>query len=459
MVNIYLSLFQLRSLFAAHSSIKIIQCFWDIYFQVNDPFMIFYIALVMLINVKEQLMELREEPKEKVVAFFKQMPDNFQTEDIGDLFYIIEQHYIPNTPRSIHEYIELLLNKTNDSGDQDDADDDENDDHDSNHETGEKSSTSEANSHSMNANFDLSQMLCLPVHIPYLVSCCSAPTLCSMRFFIVDCRPAEQYNNGHLSTAFHLDCSLMLQEPSSFNTAVQALLASQAQAIEVGSLAGGKHLCFLGSGREEEDRYLNMVIAFFLQKKQNFVSVAHGGYELLHKHLSDNGLLKVNMLDHNRRYCLPCAKLDSIRSISSSSISKHAAEKGATDRKSSASASGSTSFFSLPNSLSQTFSSLNKNLQLGLSREFGDKDGKVSFRHDTSQEDLMNRSGDGESLFEKMATTLKSKSAVMKEKLVDMIAQNNSSSSSLTVQSKHVSSNKLGKRYNPKNFSLVDDGK
>lgn len=30
-----------------------------------------------------------------------------------------------------------------------------------------------------------------------------------VRFFVVDCRPAEQYNAGHLSTAFHLDSDLV----------------------------------------------------------------------------------------------------------------------------------------------------------------------------------------------------------------------------------------------------------
>lgn len=30
-----------------------------------------------------------------------------------------------------------------------------------------------------------------------------------VRFFVVDCRPAEQYNSGHLSTAFHLDSDLV----------------------------------------------------------------------------------------------------------------------------------------------------------------------------------------------------------------------------------------------------------
>ena len=57
----------------------------------------------------------------------------------------------------------------------------------------------------------------------------------------------------------------MLQAPAEFSTAVQALFATQQQAIEAGSKAGGEHLCFMGSGREAEDQYVNMVIANFLQ--------------------------------------------------------------------------------------------------------------------------------------------------------------------------------------------------
>ena len=45
-----------------------------------------------------------------------------------------------------------------------------------------------------------------------------------------------------------------------------------------GSISGGQHLCFIGSGREEEDQYVYMVIANFLQKHYHFVSFAKGGY-------------------------------------------------------------------------------------------------------------------------------------------------------------------------------------
>lgn len=59
----------------------------------------------------------------------------------------------------------------------------------------------------------------------------------------------------------------MLQAPSDFSTTVQALFSTQRQSVAAGSAAGGEHLCFMGSGREEEDQYVNMVVANFLQVK------------------------------------------------------------------------------------------------------------------------------------------------------------------------------------------------
>ena len=44
-------------------------------------------------------------------------------------------------------------------------------------------------------------------------------------------------------------------------------------------MAGGEHLCFIGSGHEEEDKYVRMVVAYFLQRNTKYVSIASGGYE------------------------------------------------------------------------------------------------------------------------------------------------------------------------------------
>lgn len=69
----------------------------------------------------------------------------------------------------------------------------------------------------------------------------------------------------------------MLQAPSEFATAAKALFATQKQSIAAGSVAGGEHLCFMGSGREEEDQYVHMVIANFLQvnRTSNWAVIFH----------------------------------------------------------------------------------------------------------------------------------------------------------------------------------------
>eukprot|EP00063_Salmo_salar_P064395 XP_014039230.1 PREDICTED: TBC1 domain family member 23-like isoform X1 [Salmo salar] len=140
---------------------------------------------------------------------------------------------------------------------------------------------------------DLSQALCLPVSVPEILQANQLQPVSSstpeegVRFFVVDCRPAEQYNAGHLSTAFHLDSDLMLQNPSEFSLSVKSLLEAQKQSLESGSIASGEHLCFMGSGREEEDMYMNMVLAHFLQKNKEYVSIAKGGFMALQQHLTD----------------------------------------------------------------------------------------------------------------------------------------------------------------------------
>lgn len=79
----------------------------------------------------------------------------------------------------------------------------------------------------------------------------------------------------------------MLENQVEFNQAVDALLATQKQAVASNSIAGGEHLCFIGSGNEEEDKYVNMVVANFLQKKIKFISLALGGYKALAKATED----------------------------------------------------------------------------------------------------------------------------------------------------------------------------
>ncbi|XP_078265711.1 TBC1 domain family member 23 isoform X2 [Rhinoraja longicauda] len=241
------------SLFAGCCTDDVAQLMWDVYLQQADPFLIFFLMLVILVNAKEIVLSQEGKCKEELIHSLENVPCNLETEDVEDL-YSLALYYHARTPASFRKDNQNLFG-SNLLGLKDDE-------------------------------MDLSQALCLPVSVSEILQANQLQGD-GVRFFVVDCRPAEQYNAGHLSTAFHLDSDLMLQNPAEFALSVKSLLEAQKQSIESGSVASGEHLCFMGSGREEEDMYMNMVLAHFLQKSKEYVSIARGGFMALQQHLVD----------------------------------------------------------------------------------------------------------------------------------------------------------------------------
>ncbi|KTF75340.1 hypothetical protein cypCar_00038381 [Cyprinus carpio] len=218
-----------------------------------DPFLIFFLMLIILVNAKDGIFIHEGESKEEIISKLKHSPESLDVEDLDDLFSLA-QYYNSKTPLSLRKENHNLFGSSLVALKEEDM--------------------------------DLSQALCLPVSVPEILQANQLQPE-GVRFFVVDCRPAEQYNAGHLSTAFHLDSDLMLHNPSEFALSVKSLLEAQKQSLESGSVASGEHLCFMGSGREEEDMYMNMVLAHFLQKNKEFVSIAKGGFMALQQHLAD----------------------------------------------------------------------------------------------------------------------------------------------------------------------------
>ncbi|CAH1103955.1 unnamed protein product [Psylliodes chrysocephalus] len=260
-----------QSLFAATCNLEVVICMWDYYFQQSDPFFIFFLSLIVVVNARDQIISMKDESRETIVATLTNMPCGLEADDVSD-FCTLAQYYALKTPVSFRN--DLMQN---------------------------------VYSGSLLYSSVVSQALCLPVTVHELVENTSheASSVDAVRFFLVDCRPIEHYNAGHLPTAFHLDCNLMLQEPSAFATAVQGLLSAQRQALAHKSSAGGEHLCFLGSGRNEEDQYTHMVVASFLQKHTQYVSLLNGGYIAVHNYFSDH--IEDFLQDHNPKHCIVCA--------------------------------------------------------------------------------------------------------------------------------------------------------
>ncbi|CAH1159602.1 unnamed protein product [Phaedon cochleariae] len=255
-----------QSLFAATCNLEVVMNMWDNYFQQSDPFFIFFLSLIMVVNARDQIISMKDESREKIITCLTNMPCGLEADDVSD-FCTLAQYYALKTPVSFRN--DLVQSIYSDSA-------------------------------------SVSQALCLPVSVHELVENTTQETsnVDAVRFFLVDCRPIEHYNAGHSPNAFHLDCNLMLQEPSAFATAVQGLLSAQRQALAHKSNAGGEHLCFLGSGRNEEDQFTHMVVASFLQKHTQYVSLLSGGYIALHNYFADN--LDV-LHDHQPRSCIVCA--------------------------------------------------------------------------------------------------------------------------------------------------------
>ncbi|KAI1278463.1 TBC1 domain family member 23 [Halotydeus destructor] len=354
-----------RSLFAYHCDVKVSQALWDIYFQTADPFLVFYLSLVMLVNVKETIFEMETANKEDIIKIIKTVPESLDIDDVDDMFYLVAKHYTAKTPSSIREFHPLIF-------------------------------TSSKNDPCV-INRNLATSLCLPVPVWDLL-----PTAKNgVRYFVIDCRPAEQYNYGHLSTAFHLDCNLMLNDRNAFEMAVEGLLAVQQQAIEANSVAGGHHICFMGSGRNEEDQFTYMVISWFLQKNYKFISLAEGGYSSLHEMVMRNDQLDKYIVDHDGRHCVACTE-------------------------------------SVPNSRSH--------LRLNIANN--GRPLSESFSGSASNSDAESSSS---SIFDKMSSIVRSKSIEMRGRLADIISS----------PTEHVSaSDKIGKRYHPSGKTLgeSDDG-
>lgn len=359
-----------QTLFASTCSLSVVLSMWDLYFQHSDPFLVFFLSLIILVNGRHQILAMKDEPKENIVKFLSNMPCALEIDDVVD-FCSLAQYYALKTPSSFKtDFLKALFGSQIEN----------------------------------ETNKIVSQALCLPVSVYELVENSSieltAPD--AVRFFLVDCRPAEQYNAGHLSTAFHLDCNLMLQESVAFSTAVQGLLRAQRQSIEANSHAGGEHLCFMGSGRLEEDQYTHMVVASFLQKNAQYVSLLTGGYNSIHDYFGEH--MADCLEDHDPKKCIVCAKNNTTPSKLGSSNNNYK-----TSGKSSSSNNNNPS------------------------------NGNPSSNDPRSSSDL----------FSKISAAMKLKSAEVKGKLFDIIVNPSvANQNQPTIVEKHVSSSeKNGKRY------------
>uniref|UniRef100_A0A2P2I4W6 TBC1 domain family member 23 n=1 Tax=Hirondellea gigas TaxID=1518452 RepID=A0A2P2I4W6_9CRUS len=272
-----------RSLFACVCSLDATTALWDAYFQERDPFFVLFLTLVILINARDQI--LSERSGSAVVAFISSLPSALTPTDAPD-FCSLARYYAIRTPNTFRrEYLSSIFGSVYLSG-----------------------GSNDDSSNQVTGGLPVQQALCLPVAADELLQSTAIaqypPEHSQIGFFVVDCRPAEQYNSGHLPNAFHLDSTLMLEAVSSFNTALQGLFIVQREAVQADTPGCGPHLCLVGGGRDEEDQLLHMVAAAMLQQHTAYVSLARGGFRAVHKLLEQD--VESELAEHNRESCRVC---------------------------------------------------------------------------------------------------------------------------------------------------------
>ncbi|CAB0003215.1 unnamed protein product [Nesidiocoris tenuis] len=385
-----------QSLFAASCTLPVTTKMWDLYFQQGDPFFMLFLGLVMVINSRDDILRLTDMPKESIVNALSALPSSLQESDVQD-FCSLAQFYSGRTPGSFRQDLERCLFDDEDCPE---------------------------------STQSITQALCLPVNVSELVDNIFMPHELSgdgLRFFLVDCRPADQYNAGHMPTAFHLDCNLMLQAGDVYKMAVQGLLSAQKQALDANSTAGGEHLVFMGCGDLEQDQYTHMVVASFLRDSSHYVSILNGGYQ-------SEKASSLRIFQHGCRLQISDPEVSSRSILHSLALERIFL----------------TNFHFLEQKLVQsTFS--------GLHQYFGDTVGAALTDHnseaclvclsnglaDHSVNEINNVQSPSKDIFGKIGAVVKSKSVEVKEKLLEYIVNPGASD-----VERHVKpSDKKGKRY------------
>lgn len=93
-----------KSLFSGSCYLKVVQLIWDLYFQQNNPFFIFFLSLVIVLNWREHVITFKNESREKIVESIMSVPAALEYKDVSD-FCSLAHYYALRTPRSFKKVI------------------------------------------------------------------------------------------------------------------------------------------------------------------------------------------------------------------------------------------------------------------------------------------------------------------------------------------------------------------
>eukprot|EP00005_Dracoamoeba_jomungandri_P013553 CAMPEP_0174276142 /NCGR_PEP_ID=MMETSP0439-20130205/60218_1 /TAXON_ID=0 /ORGANISM="Stereomyxa ramosa, Strain Chinc5" /LENGTH=1059 /DNA_ID=CAMNT_0015368331 /DNA_START=3030 /DNA_END=6206 /DNA_ORIENTATION=+ len=250
-----------RTCFAGICSIDAILYLWDCLLVVGDPFGHYFFALALFLSKRKEILSAKG--RVEIVNLF----DDLHISSKKDVIKYLKQAqiYERNTPKSFRHQLYAVTYHN-------------------------KVSWIEAYL-SRKSNLPT----CLKVSVSDVVQASFCTSKRGIKFFVIDCRPEEQFSNGRLPTAYHLPPRLVLSNPKKFRDLLNKLEPLK-----------GLHFALMGPGVTETESYLEVVVIQFLEKNFNHISVVKGGYESLHALVFSEDAEGLELSDHNPDKCLVC---------------------------------------------------------------------------------------------------------------------------------------------------------
>ncbi|VDK72928.1 unnamed protein product [Litomosoides sigmodontis] len=237
------------ALFAPEICKQSLYVVWDKLFEKGDPYLLFTMVLVFLINCSDQLMALNT--KSELMDTIRFAVKELSINDVDD-FFELSILFLSQTPSSVKQDFQRVL-------------------------FGSRRAEERQG--------DIGKLLALPIDPRDVIRMGLDENLNAAEsqpnFFIIDARSHDQYSAGHLDGSYNLDSTLFVEAPIQYKLALSSLDAYRC------TFHADEHILFLGSGHED-DLYLHMVIANFLQQGRKHVALVGGGYKALHEQLSPN---------------------------------------------------------------------------------------------------------------------------------------------------------------------------
>ncbi|CAI5455937.1 unnamed protein product [Caenorhabditis angaria] len=252
-----------NTLFAYNMPFKICIALWKCIFETGDPFLVFHMAVNLVLEKKASILKLGD--KKAILEDLNSLTANFDIKNVEHQIPICEKQS-NNTPACFQKDFHYVL---------------------------------------FGANFDdeigdiqVNKLLCLAIPAIDLASS-DDDSSGKVNFFVIDARSNIDFDSGHFISSFNLDCSMIVDDPAKFDIALDALFEYK------NAKRDNDHFLFLGYGDDSKDQYMNMVIAQFIQRKLPHVSFVQGGYKKLHNHLMELGKSELLSM-HSDETCLVC---------------------------------------------------------------------------------------------------------------------------------------------------------